>query len=89
MTDPILSTASAGRASHFNQWVGVYIAFVLSAILAVASYGTSQFIQMRDSVRTLEDTVPLELQSINHRLDSLDSHQNTQDSRLYELEKAK
>ncbi len=72
---------------HLNQTLGVYMAIVMSMILGVAGWTAAQFVAVRDSVEVIQSTVPVKLDALSERLNTLDQRLTHEDDRIYDLER--
>jgi hypothetical protein len=75
--------------SHFNRYLGVYIATLLSVLVAFAGWACVTFVEVRDTVIALKQTVPIQFNMINARLDSLEHSVDKQNDRIDTLERSK
>lgn len=65
--------------------IRLYTSFVMTLILGMAAWTAQQAVEMRDSVKSLEVSIPLEIKAITDRQNAMENRQNTVDDRLDEL----
>ena len=70
------------RAPSFDQLTRGWSAVMLGGILAVAGWTMLQAIDMRDTVKELSASIPLEFHALNERVNKLENSEEEQNKRI-------